>query len=218
MKRFDELKGHEILALTEEQIQWHMDFACAEDGAPLMPPHPGDAPPLVKATPDRVLYEVDGLYFDTIEDAQEVATLVNSKRRFQLDYAPGGDYTNRIAKPKDNPIGVDSTPAFTLNHWDTVKAEVLAYQSAKDRWERDLKEWNDASNKRARAAGWVIERIDEEREKDAQRTRFESELKRYIELANGDEEMARKFLLKARPEAADYLPPMPPVDAQAVEA
>lgn len=208
MKRFDELSDAEILALTEEQIAYYHDFACAEEGAPLMPPPVGPAPEAVEAQHDMKVYQVAGVYFSTMEDASRVADAMNSCRRLTTEYARGGSYRDKVAKVADAPESVTTEPVYSQAMWDSVRQKVTAYNEAKSAWEKRRDEYNKAAELRARVTAWISERIERVHEAEIERRRCEAEFARYVEIARGDRAMAREFLVKARPEAAQFIAPI----------
>ena len=52
MKRYNEMTDAELLELTNEQIATLIDYECALDGVPMLPPDPGPAPPDDVPPPD----------------------------------------------------------------------------------------------------------------------------------------------------------------------
>ncbi len=208
MKRFDELSDAEVLALTDEQIAYYHDFACAEEGAPLMPPPVGPAPEVVEAQQDMKIYTVGGVSFATMEDASLVADAMNSCRRLTTEYARGGSYRDKVAKAVDAPESVTTESVYSQAMWDSVRQKVTAYNEAKAAWEKRRDDYSKAAELRSRVTAWISQCIESVRETDIERQRCEAEFARYVEIAQGDRAMARAFLIKARPEAAQFIAPV----------
>lgn len=205
MKTFDELTDAEVLALTDAEIERYIDLECARAGVPLLPPEPGPKPEEPAAEKDVTLYEVGGDLFRDQETALRVAGVINEAGRVRLDYIPGPGFT-RIVGGADEPVSVQAVAHYSAARWDEVKAAVHAYEEAKGRWDAENSEYNKALSARRKSVEWVWDRIHEVREGERRRERYLSLLRRYIDLADGDEVLARKFLLDSEPEAAKYLP------------
>lgn len=208
MTRFDDLDDAAILALTDEEIQYYIDLACAEDGAPLLPPDPGAKPAPPTPEHDVTAYEVGGFLFASMHDAQDVANLVNDLTRVRSDYAPGGSYREHVINPEPSAVTVTSVRAFSPTAWNAQRAEVLKATAAVETWQKNRDEFDKVAKRRGEVAEWIVNRLAEVREAAYQRDRYVAELARYVTLAQGDEAIARTFLLKAHPEAAEYLPAM----------
>jgi hypothetical protein len=111
-----------------------------------------------------------------------------------------------IKGTKDSAETVKGARYYSVAKWEEIKGEMLAYSEAKSRWDEEKKEYDEAVKARSRVTEWVWEKIAEVREAERQRERFAALLARYLDLADGDETVARKFLLDAHPEAEEFLP------------
>lgn len=216
-KPFDSLSDAEVVALNDEQVKFYMDLACAEDGAPLLPPDPGPEPEPIEKVRDVTVYSVEGIHFATQEAAQEVAALLATLPRVDLTYARGGHYSDQVAKPDTGAVATSSTQAYSLAGWDQARERVTAHNSKVEQYEKDREAYNKAAETRSRVTEWISTRIREAHESEWTRGRMEAEFERYVALAEGDRAMARRFLLKAHPEAEKFIRPieMPPEAAVA---
>lgn len=205
MKTFDELTDAEVLALTDAEIERYIDLECARAGVPLLPPEPGPEPEKPQADKDVTLYEVGGHSFREQEQALRVAAAINSEHPVETKYASGPGYQRIVGGPADEAT-VTTSSYFSRERWDAVGAELIAYEEAKQQWERERDEYRKAVSRRNSTVEWVVDRISTVREGERQRERYANLYLRYLGLADGDEVVARKFLLDAEPEAAKYLP------------
>ena len=206
LRRFDDLSEAEVLSLSDEQVRYYMDLECAEAGAPLLPPDPGVEPQKETFPKDREHFAVGGILFKNASDAQRVLELVNTLPRFKSDYARGGSYYEHIITAKDEPEVMGSSRDYSPEAWELVRADVTAQNQAKERWKAAKGEYDKAVEKRDEACAWVMGRVEAVRENERKRQQYAVELARYVELAKGDEDVARDFLLRAKPEANEYLP------------
>lgn len=205
MKAFHELTADEVLALDETRIAYYVDLACAEAGVPLLPPDPGSRPAAAKAGKDVTAYAIDDVYFADAGDAAKVAGLVNSLPRLSVRYVSGPGY-ERVAEKTSAPVVVKPEAYYTPETWGALGALVNAANLAQKDHDKAVAERSEISRKRDDASSSVRERIDEIRDERREFERYSAEFSRYLELANGDAEVAGRFLAKARPAWAKYLP------------
>lgn len=205
MKTFDELATEEILALTDSEIERYINLECARSGVPLLPPEPGPGPEKPTTEKDVTLYAVGSFEFREQEAALRIADAINAERPVATKYASGPSYQRIIDGPADA-ASVTANTYYSCERWAEVGSELLAYEEAHRRWEAERDEYTKAVKARDGAAEWIWNRIGEVREEERQRRRTVALLERYVELADGDEAVARKFLLDVEPEAAKYLP------------
>ena len=209
MTRFHDLTDAEVLALTDEQIEYHIEYECADSGAGLLPPDPGPAPEKPKDMKDFTVYVVGDMTFDTQEAALDVATAANRHSRFEKQYVSGPSYEQYVTRA-DSDVEVRAVRVYSAGGWDAAKALVNKYDADKKVWDGAVREFNRIAEARSQATGWIRERVDEVHAEERERVRVGEQFARYVELADGDETIARRFLLKARPDADKYLPPVSP--------
>lgn len=215
MRQFDELTDEEILDLTDEQIERYVDLACAQEGVPFLPPEP-KKPEETAIEPDRSIYKVLGIEFGNKEDAQRVADLLLDCEVLATEYLPGASYKHRGASRKDaTEITVDAARVFTAERWDSVRQEAQAYEAAKRQYDADMKEFKEASNRRSEASEWIYDRLQEARSKGYRRDNLRRDYERYLQLADGDERTAARFLADAHLDARDLLPELFNVEDEA---
>ena len=211
MTRFDDLTDAEVLALTDEQIAYHVDRECAESGAGLLPPDPGLEPKRPEDMKDVTLYEVGstGLLFADKASALDVIDAIVNKVRFTGRHVSGPSY-EQYAERENAEVEIRNKKMYSPSGWDAAKSLVLKYQADKKAWDAASTEYKKIADGRAAAAAWVYERISAVRDEQYQRERTATELARYIALADGDETIGRRFLLKAHPDWEKFLPEVAP--------
>lgn len=206
-KRFDDMTDAEVLALTEEQIAYIIDFECADNGSGLLPPDPGPAPEPLKDMKDLTVFEFGGLFFSTHAQAFAVSEVAAMQEQWETKYV-NGYYGDQAVQRREKPEEITPRKFYSLAGWDAAKGLVVKYSADKKEWDERTAEYKKIADTRASSTEWIRNRISEVRDEDWRRQRAVSELARYVELAEGDEAMARRFFAKAKPGDEKYLPPM----------
>lgn len=208
MRSFEDLSDAEVLALSDEQVNRYVDLACAEAGVPLMPPLPVEPMPIT-LTPDVSIYIVGDFCFYNSDDAFRVAELVNSLRRCTLQYVSGPRY-ERVVRPAEGELIVTPSKNFSVENWDRVKNDANRYTEQKKAYDLELAEYNKTSKARTDIAESIHERrgrvLADERRRQTLRAHFE----RYLTLADGNREIAARFLQAAHSDAPVLLPDLFP--------
>lgn len=213
MKPFDDLTHEELIALTDEQVNYYIDRECAEAGVPLLPPSPPVQPEIEQFPKDITHYIVAGLRFLDEREARSVLDAIrNTKTRRTTTYIGSRwSYSGPIHDAVD-----ESEQAITIEHVHTP--EMAAKQKLANETKADLKATFDAAKKtyeeassgretvadrvrRAVSAAWKLE---------SRRQVLLSEYDRYKPLANGDETIAKRFLQRAHGDARQVLPALFP--------
>lgn len=215
MKRFEDLSDPEIAALSERDVAFYCDFACAENGAPIALPEPGVMPSPPEMTEDLTVYNMGGMVFKNAEDAEKVASLARTFPRMKANYVSSGNLHKQVAVASDESVSVVPDQHYSGEKWERIKSSVVSYAAAKKQYEEDTEAYEKASKERDAATTYVREKVARVRREVEETGRMVAVFDRYVELAAGNLTMARAFLLKAHPEAEKYLPP---VEAEALPA
>lgn len=207
-KPFENLTDNEILALTEEDIAHYVDLACAEAGVPLLPPDPGPSPDLPPApAPDLVMWQVSSETFEDREHAQAFADAGNKGQRLRLDL-DYNTYCRMASGELATTLEVSRIEVYGTRTWDAAKLAVVARNNAKQAHAEARANFARAAVERRDVAATVTGRVAQAQADQRNRDWCGAELRRYVELANGDEAVARRFLLRARPDVEKYLSPV----------
>lgn len=222
MKRFNEMTEAELLALDDEQTKNLIDYECAIEGVPMLPPHPGTAPPIEKCKPDINVYTVAGVYFGTAEDAARVLDAIfaasviyktdgySDDKRF-IAMQPGDYYFPKIEPEK----------AVSAESYAAWKEECKAVKEQMDEYKRAKSAYDSVYKERESIVKSVFDAIRDARQRSYDRDRLREEFTRYLELAEGNKTIALNFLKKVKdlsefPELeAEFCPTFPEIAEQA---
>jgi hypothetical protein len=216
MKPFDELTDDEIVALTDERVQFYKDLACAEAGAPLSLPAPV-VPSKPEVVDDATLYMVGNLCFSDATAAQAVADLANQSARFDTAYISGPSY-RKYAKPDTDQLTVSPIRLLSQQTAQAMREQIETYEREKAAYQKDQQEYDKATKLRGEATSWISARIAEAHANVFERDEMRRQYERYVALAEGNTTIAARFLAKAFGERARRSMPELFVDGEVMPA
>lgn len=214
MKKFEELTRGELYALSEKpnEIKKYKMLVLAEQGIEF--PKEPKAPAKMTETPDLEVYCIDGLSsswndmcFENIDDARAfVDFLLHIKSLGYKSYRGEIDYKTHFFEkglPKDymgnEPnLSVRVERVFSKKKYDEIKKRLSEYNKAYEKYQKDLNAYNSIKAKANEATAFIDEKIDAAVADIGKKERYLNILiMDYIPLADGDIDMAMKFLKKA---------------------
>lgn len=218
--RFEELTHEQLLALTDVQVQRYVDLASAEAGVPLMPERAPVEPVTTPVEPDVVTYTLAGLWFLRREEAEAVAAAMNAAERVRMEY----EYRHHVTRgdtfvvPDTSLVEVSEQRVFSEGLYNRKREVLEEADRAEAAYKRQRADYDSIVTRRRKLSEGVRLRIDQARALEQQRLRLRAEFERYLELADCNVAVARRFLLKAYPGAqedapglfSDAPPPDPP--------
>lgn len=194
--KLDEMTDAELLGLSEEAAQQVVDLECAHQGVPFVPPEPL-APPTIAALRDVTSWTVGPYRFVNPEDANRVAALIAASPRHKIGYdwkAPS-DMQYRSE-------GVDTTVPDVIHetHFSEAAYAKHSGRAAQLKLYDDAnKARNDIISRRAAVHREVQSRIAAAHHREMTRISHETNLRHYLELAQGNGDIALSFFEKAYP-------------------
>ncbi|NQT91470.1 MAG: hypothetical protein HQ559_01820 [Lentisphaerae bacterium] len=188
LKRFDTLEQQELVDLTDEQVEHYVDVEIAlAKTMPVVAPGPEPEP---VAMPDKsdIAYEVAGLLFKSKADADAVSVMALLKQEY--NYRNGYDYPwlkvleNRTVEQKAFYAKVD------IEEQDEA---LTAYKEAKNVWDKDSRAYTKYRDDTSECRKMVTDAVREACEFVQRVTDAEAVYDKYLRLASGDEETARRL-------------------------
>lgn len=205
-KRLVDYTGEElanISASEPEQIEDIIDYECACKGVRLatLPKEPvmPDG-----SDQDRTVYQIGGLQFTTQADALRVLEVCKSSTLVEFGYASAANWSYKIYVPltKDNysyPT-VEEVHLYSVERWEKVRKDLLEYKAKKEVYDEEKKEYDAAREIRIGFSDALYAKIQEFRNKEQRRERADALFTRYIELADGNHDIAERFMSNAEPQ------------------
>lgn len=199
MKRIYELAEEEVLALTDEQVSRYIDYECALEGVPMLPPDPGPRPVNNLPEPDVAFYEVNGLLTADEAHAQLILNAIASGTVLKEEW----DYSSNVKYGKEIQGGDYSYPSIGIKrlysadrHADNQE-RAIAHKHADAAWKKLDDELKKVLKSRERIHDDVWNHVTDAREKQRERGILRDKFARYFDLADGNATVAMNFLLKA---------------------
>lgn len=208
MKAFDSLTESELVALTDDDIQRYIDYACAENGVPLLPSLP-PAPLAVSYEPDVKVYSVGHwLHFLSAEQAARVMEAISEAAPVELDYlsVPSGVPSHAISNRRPSVQTVTVDLAFSAARAAELKDALSGQKRAEDVYEKAKKDYDRAVSERESYAAEIREAVETAWGTHRRRESLRHDYERYLSLADGNAEIAARFLANANKDARQLLP------------
>jgi hypothetical protein len=200
MKAFEHLNDQELVALDQDQINHYIKLKKAETGIRIItlpdPPTYQDVP-----APDLELYEACGFSFADKTKAQEIADTVNkhvsTALKIDYDWSRGGsDY--KYAKPYDGSLEtVEIKRAFSQPVYNSIRDIITSNKKIKDAWEVIKKEYDGEEEKAGEIVESIYDSITKARDRIELFRNYKVRIIEYLQLANGDRDIAWNFFDKA---------------------
>lgn len=199
MRDFNELTNAEILALSEREIETYIDLACAEQGAPFLPPEPVE-PVKPSIQSDLTVFKIGGLLIGGSDIATQILALLADTTVYEDTYL-----TYAVSLKAPRPIGhdhyaypkIESIAAITPTTHETVKQALEVYTAAKKKYDEEKKEYDRAISLRSGISEEIRERVYVAQADRDLRKRLRDDFGRYLKLADGNAEIAARFFAKA---------------------
>lgn len=199
MNYIEDLNDEQLLALTDEDIEVFIRLECARNGAPLLPKQAPEAPAKPEVKPDIEVWEVRGIsgsYFSNKEDADRVATLVNSLPRLEPNYLTGHYAGPRGLQPTEDTVKLVSERFWSAPHYAAHRAVLEVFTRQDAEYKTAKTEYDNAHKLYKSHSESVWSRVKGARERRAYDENIRSTFAEYTALANGDEQVAFQFMLK----------------------
>lgn len=203
MKRLNELTDPELVQIYSEGIIDDLiDLECAYRGIPLLPPCPTEP---VKSTiePTVKTFEVGGFTVKSQKDAATILEAINKVTLLKTDYL-SGDYNRRyveIMREDDyNYPEIKTKIYFEKDVLVANQSALRAYEQAKDTYNEQLNKYNEIFGFRKEIVDEISERMSVYNELLYRQERANDLMAKYLELADGNDEIARRFMKNAEPE------------------
>jgi hypothetical protein len=206
MKPFDELTDSEILALTEQQIEYYIDRECAESGIPLLPPSPPTPPSGEHTADDLTTFGVEGLYFTDRGDALRVLDLLNTiKTRGTRDYVRNL-YSRHRFTPARDPVDLTEIRMLSDERAAKLGDKITEFEKAREQHQKDRREYDQTERERGEVSDRIWKRRREAWKTETRKAEIGRLFERYVEIADGNRAIAARFLAKAHGDARDLRP------------
>lgn len=196
MSYFDGMTDEQISALTDEQVTKTINLACAEQGIPVFLDDLG-GPPKPEVSPDREFFKVGNWIVDTREDASAIlgAVLASTRRKTGYDFYRDGQELQ--AKIDESEEKIETVKLFTPEQFTRHQATIKGHAVRTAAWKTQNEARTKAAEKRSSVCMEVWSVVDEARARIRDAARLESLFLKYVELADGNRDVARKFLIRA---------------------
>lgn len=202
IKFLAEYTSEELAAFTDEQMAALIDLECAERGVPLLPLEPVE-PESLNVTPDGMVYEIGGITFANHEDAQSIYELICSMKLVETHYTT--NVITLLKKGHYNEPKITQKTAWTPGGYAVHGTKIEANSILWDEYNGLMADYQDAVKQRADIQKLVWDACFEARQQIYDQQKMIREFSSYLELAQGQREIALAFFEKRYPGKSDVL-------------
>lgn len=194
MKRLEDYTREELINITDEEKKLLIEVEAMCEGVDI-PEEPKYLEEQFVDSEDMEVYEVEvnDLVYTSMEEAEKVVSFLNSIARGKLDYEYANGYVHKYYKPVDDIAFAKTKRAYSYEKYRQIGKLLKANKNAKEVNDKLKSEYNDAVKGYNNIVAEVQEAIDNAVYEQQTEKRYKTTYARYIELANGDKEVAQKF-------------------------
>jgi len=204
IKRLEDYTDAELVNLTEEQVIDLIDLECGYEGVKLLPTLP-DRPVKNNLAEDWEVWDVPAMTLGDKNDAAEIIAFALGKSHVITHYVPGPGYKRYGEIDPNHEIGITPRKLFSRDHYKTIDVQLQQYESTKKNYDDAKKEYDEIAKARSSIIDSINNAISEARSTAQRLSRLEQASLRYLTLAHGDKEIAKRFMLDAYKENADTI-------------
>lgn len=200
MKPFEQLNDQELIALSDEQIDYYIKLKKAETGIKIIN-YPETPIYTDLVVPNLEMYEVAGRIFLEKEKAEEIASVINKHlaSSFTKDYdyyRSNGKY--QYAKPFDGSLEtVSIVRLYSMSAYNSIKDAIQSNKKIEDAYNKIKDEYDEENEKATEIVDKIRDAIQEARERIALFHDYKVRIQEYLQLAAGDRDIAWNFFDKA---------------------
>jgi hypothetical protein len=196
-RRYNEYSREELLTLNQEQVQKLIDLECAYEG---ILPAERPIPPEkfnVKLEPTIQVYEVAGVLFEDINDANKVISMRILHEKY--DYL-GAGYDYKWAEPRE--LSVTPKKLYKREDIQAAAVELTRYKELKARYDNEQKEYLTFVESTQKYREKVMTAVNAAIDFFYNKEKVNTDFAKFIKLAENDTNIALNFLNSAY---KDYL-------------
>ena len=204
MKAFDKLSIDECAVLGPTAVDRYVELLCADRGVAFNPIPPSPVS-VTEPEPDVEVWRVGRLTFADEADAKKLLAFASSLES-RLDYTLfGGSYENKMVCSPHSLV-VEKARMFSEDAATLHEPMISAFREDTRRHDLERLGYDKALKARAEVRSEIERQIAKAQHTLSQRAHITKEYQRYLELADGDVRIARRFLEASFPEAPTVAP------------
>lgn len=209
MERYDDLTDDQLVEIMEDDTskQRLYDIECAFAGVPLLPTHPGTKPTNKEIKKDVVYFSVGGIKTRNAEDSAKLVELLATLDIVDTEYRAGKSVLVDAKKGTyERNFNVVTEECYSAELLAGEKDNIAAYERAENTYSNLKREYDRALQDRAEVVDAINNRYDCILDTARRHAQMMVEYNRYLDLAEGDVVMAKKFLNDTNSEYQEEFP------------
>lgn len=192
----NQLTEHEKTELTDEQVQFYIDLECATQGIQLLPDEP--IAPNKPKIPFDLNYVTVGDISITSKAGKDIFDLIRNSTVYKKDY--GSDEVKEIDSKDYNYPKLTEEQGISSKTYQKHKEELQEYNRLLNIYNTKYLEYTTIYEQRKTAQDFIYNELQNARDFINTKVYLNNRWERYLELADGDSDIAKKFMLHAYPD------------------
>lgn len=206
MKRFTEYTDMELANMTSEELDKLIDIECMETGAPISVQIPVylDVPEISEPTEKVYIINAGDIIMTSYEEAEKVRDfIIGIKTRVESGYGSSCGYDRKFVKPYDGYVYIKKDTYYSKEDFSKMEELLKTVREKESQNKERRKKYTDSLEKRRKVEAFVMDAYYEACDYKNNVEEAKKIYEKYIELADGNTEIAEKFFSKS--EYGDYL-------------
>lgn len=204
MKRITDLSDAEILDTVSKPAMFDrlVDLECAIRGIPLLPAHPGARPKKPESSAVASFYKVGDWCFSSPTQAETVIDAILAAGPIKIKSESGMQVAFSMPTTDYYYPKVESKKAICADDYKDIKEEAESINAKIKEYDSLLNDYDEVNKQRQTVIREITERHDIALEVQYALDRINQDIARYTDLAEGNQEIAIKFLMDSRKDSS----------------
>lgn len=196
MKSLEDMSDKELYeACKNGEFEKIVQIECAQLEIPVFFEDPGPEP-VCEITPDYLCYEVYGMRFDTVLEAEAVSAALRGQYIIETDSVPPDYHFRHVVKKfiSEDDLLVKKVRLFSPKFLEANMTELRKFEKKHEIWENKKKHYESMLKFKSQIEADITHRVERYEERLEYEQEMENLHSKYLELAEGDEDLAGKWL------------------------
>lgn len=200
--KLNDLTDDEVLALSDEDIQFLIKRGMAEAGIPILP-RPVEPTYFDVPVPDLQVHDVGSFMFADRAAAERLQAVVAAEAEHLVKLGYSSDYNLRFVQSERKTPDVTTSIVYSQSAYAAHKEALDSNSVMRAAYEADLRAYEAAEREAAEVRSEVMDRVKAVEDAEERRAMLFDRFAEYVVIADGSRDIALEFLRRAFPMTDD---------------